>query len=81
MILALWLWPWKQGIVHEMISCGGAPHGFTVFGAKSYREDADQKSWQRGLLQNEMKSFRCHSRESGNPEKKLDSGSRCTCPE
>jgi dienelactone hydrolase len=39
----------KQGIPHEMITYGGAPHGFTVFGEKSYREDADRKSWQRFL--------------------------------
>ncbi len=32
---------------HEMITYSGAPHAFTVFGAKSYREDADKKSWQR----------------------------------
>ncbi|MHB8788332.1 MAG: dienelactone hydrolase family protein [Desulfobulbaceae bacterium] len=39
----------KQGISHEMITYGGAPHGFTVFGAPSYREDADRNSWQRFL--------------------------------
>lgn len=39
----------KDGISHEMITYGGAPHGFTVFGEKSYREDADRKSWQRFL--------------------------------
>lgn len=39
----------KQGIPHEMITYGGAPHAFTVFGTQSYREDADQKSWQRFL--------------------------------
>lgn len=39
----------KQGIPHEMITYGGAPHGFTVFGAPSYREGADQNSWQRFL--------------------------------
>lgn len=37
----------EQGVAHEMISYGGAPHAFTVFGAKAYREDADRKSWQR----------------------------------
>lgn len=37
----------KYGVAHEMITYGGAPHAFTVFGASSYREDADQKSWQR----------------------------------
>lgn len=39
----------NQGVPHEMITYGGAPHGFTVFGAKSYREAADQQSWQRFL--------------------------------
>jgi dienelactone hydrolase len=39
----------QQKIPHEMITYGGAPHGFTVFGARSYREDADRKSWQRFL--------------------------------
>jgi dienelactone hydrolase len=37
----------KYGISHEMITYGGAPHAFTVFGMNSYREDADKKSWQR----------------------------------
>lgn len=37
----------KHGVAHEMITYGGAPHAFTVFGTSSYREDADQKSWQR----------------------------------
>jgi dienelactone hydrolase len=37
----------KNGISHEMISYSGAPHAFTVFGQKSYREDADHKSWKR----------------------------------
>jgi len=37
----------KQGIPHEMITYGGAPHAFTVFGTDRYREDADQKSWKR----------------------------------
>ena len=36
-----------HGVRHEMISYGGAPHAFTVFGAERYREDADRKSWQR----------------------------------
>ena len=36
-----------DGVRHEMISYGGAPHAFTVFGAERYREDADRKSWQR----------------------------------
>lgn len=33
------------GLSHEMISYGGAPHAFTVFGSDRYREDADRKSW------------------------------------
>lgn len=37
----------KAGVPHEMISYGGAPHAFTVFGSDRYREDADKKSWQR----------------------------------
>jgi dienelactone hydrolase len=37
----------QNGIAHEMITYGGAPHAFTVFGAERYREDADRKSWQR----------------------------------
>jgi len=32
---------------HEMISYGGAPHAFTVFGSERYRKDADMKSWTR----------------------------------
>ena len=36
-----------NGVKHEMISYGGAPHAFTVFGSDRYREDADHKSWQR----------------------------------
>ncbi|ARU59190.1 dienelactone hydrolase [Oleiphilus messinensis] len=32
---------------HEMISYGGAPHAFTVFGSERYRESADKKSWAR----------------------------------
>lgn len=36
-----------QGIPHEMITYGGAPHAFTVFGTDQYREDADKKSWDR----------------------------------
>lgn len=37
----------QQGVAHEMITYGGAPHAFTVFGSPRYREDADAKSWQR----------------------------------
>ncbi len=32
---------------HEMITYGGAPHAFTVFGSNRYRENADKKSWKR----------------------------------
>lgn len=34
---------------HEMISYGGAPHAFTVFGSDRYREKADKDSWDRFL--------------------------------
>nr|WP_067298246.1 dienelactone hydrolase family protein [Marinobacterium profundum] len=34
-------------VSHEMITYSGAPHGFTVFGADSYREEADKQSWKR----------------------------------
>lgn len=37
----------KASVPHEMITYSGAPHAFTVFGSKRYREDADRKSWQR----------------------------------
>jgi dienelactone hydrolase len=37
----------EKGISHEMITYSGAPHAFTVFGSKRYREDADKKSWKR----------------------------------
>lgn len=37
----------KAGVRHEMITYSGAPHAFTVFGSDRYRQDADQKSWQR----------------------------------
>jgi dienelactone hydrolase len=37
----------EKGISHEMITYGGAPHAFTVFGSSRYREDADKKSWKR----------------------------------
>ena len=40
----------QNQISHEMITYGGAPHAFTVFGSKAYRADADQKSWSRFLL-------------------------------
>jgi dienelactone hydrolase len=37
----------EKGVPHEMITYGGAPHAFTVFGSGRYREDADKKSWKR----------------------------------
>lgn len=37
----------KDNIPHEMITYSGAPHAFTVFGAPSYREEADRASWDR----------------------------------
>ncbi len=37
------------GVPHEMITYSGAPHAFTVFGSDRYREDADEKSWDRFL--------------------------------
>jgi dienelactone hydrolase len=37
----------KQHVSHEMITYGGAPHAFTVFGSDGYREDADRASWRR----------------------------------
>jgi dienelactone hydrolase len=37
----------KAGVAHEMITYGGAPHAFTVFGGDRYRKDADEKSWKR----------------------------------
>ena len=37
----------EKNISHEMITYGGAPHAFTVFGSSRYREDADKKSWKR----------------------------------
>jgi len=37
----------EKGVPHEMISYGGAPHAFTVFGSDRYRKDADEKSWKR----------------------------------
>ena len=33
------------GVKHQMVTYSGAPHAFTVFGSKRYREDADKKSW------------------------------------
>lgn len=37
----------EKGVLHEMITYGGAPHAFTVFGSDRYRKDADEKSWNR----------------------------------
>lgn len=37
----------KNNLPHELISYGGAPHAFTVFGSDRYREGADKKSWKR----------------------------------
>jgi len=37
----------KHAVPHEMITYGGAPHAFTVFGTDRYREEADKKSWKR----------------------------------
>lgn len=37
----------ENNLPHEMVSYGGAPHAFTVFGSKRYRQDADSKSWQK----------------------------------
>ena len=37
------------GIDHEMITYGGAPHAFTVFGSNRYQETADKNSWNRFL--------------------------------
>lgn len=37
----------RESVDHEMITYGGAPHAFTVFGIDRYRENADKKSWQR----------------------------------
>ena len=37
----------EKGLPHEMITYGGAPHAFTVFGGERYHEEADKKSWNR----------------------------------
>jgi dienelactone hydrolase len=37
----------QAGVPHEMITYGGAPHAFTVFGSDRYRKDADRKSCRR----------------------------------
>ena len=36
-----------KGVSNEMITYGGAPHAFTVFGGDRHRADADKKSWKR----------------------------------
>ncbi len=36
-------------VPHEMVTYGGAPHAFTVFGSERYRETADKRSWARFL--------------------------------
>ncbi len=35
----------EHQVPHQMITYSGAPHAFTVFESKNYREDADNKSW------------------------------------
>jgi len=40
----------KAGVPHEMITYGGAPHAWTVFGSDRYRKDADEKSWRRFVV-------------------------------
>ena len=37
----------SAGVAHEMITYGGAHHGFTVFGTNRYQENADRRSWKR----------------------------------
>ncbi|RLT95025.1 dienelactone hydrolase family protein [Ketobacter sp.] len=39
----------QNKIPHELITYGGAPHAFTVFGSDRYRAQADQQSWTRFL--------------------------------
>jgi dienelactone hydrolase len=39
----------SAGLPHEMITYGGAPHAFSVFGSERYRKDADEQSWSRFL--------------------------------
>lgn len=39
----------KNNVPNELISYGGAPHAFTVFGSDRYREEADKQSWKRFL--------------------------------
>ena len=37
----------SAAVAHEMVTYGGAPHAFTVFGSSRYRETADKNSWNR----------------------------------
>jgi dienelactone hydrolase len=37
----------QNKVDHEMITYGGAPHAFTVFGSPRYQEKADKASWAR----------------------------------
>lgn len=37
----------EAGVPNEMITYGGAPHAWTVFGSDRYRKEADEKSWKR----------------------------------
>ena len=37
----------QNKIPHELVTYGGAPHAFTVFGSDRYRETADRHSWTR----------------------------------
>jgi dienelactone hydrolase len=39
----------KAKVAHEMTTYSGAPHAFTVFGSKSYHQEADTQSWRRFL--------------------------------
>ena len=34
-----------DNVDNSMVTYGGAPHAFTVFGSERYREDADKQSW------------------------------------
>jgi len=36
----------QYNIPHEMVTYGGAPHAFTVFGSEHYRKVADERSWE-----------------------------------
>lgn len=44
-------------VPHEMVTYGGAPHGFTDLGTSSYHEEADKQSWSRftGFLEEQYK--------------------------